>query len=284
VGGSADLKGPNAVAIPNTTDFSAKDRMGRYIHFGIREFAMAAISNGIALHGGLRAFCATFMVFSDYLRPALRLSALMKKPVIYVLTHDSIFVGEDGPTHQPIEHLAALRAIPNVQVLRPGDAEETAVAWEMAMESTTKPTVLALSRQNLAVYPKDDPDWQNTMRVGAYLVKKADHPDVVLIATGSEVGMALEAAKKVSDKRVRVISMVSRELFESQPAPIKEAIIPVCSSMRVIAVEAGVTQGWQGLAKESFCIDRFGESGPADKVAAALGFTADALAELIRQK
>ncbi|MDR3148253.1 MAG: transketolase, partial [Treponema sp.] len=229
VGGSADLKSPNAVGFP-TTAYSPQDRKGRYIHFGIREFAMAAIANGIQLHGGLRAFCATFMVFSDYLRPALRLSALMDQPVIYVFTHDSIFVGEDGPTHQPVEHLAALRAIPNVQLLRPADAAETGEAWAMAMARRDGPTVLALSRQNTTVFPKDDPDWKETIRTGAYIARKeaAGPPDALIIATGSEVGMALEAARIVEQdgKKVRVVSMICRELFETQPPAIQQSIVP----------------------------------------------------------
>ncbi|MDR1073585.1 MAG: transketolase [Treponema sp.] len=293
VGGSADLKGPNAVglpaAVPNAADYSAVDRTGRYIHFGIREFAMAAISNGITLHGGLRAYCATFMVFADYLRPALRLSALMNQPVVYVFTHDSIYVGEDGPTHQPVEQLASLRIIPNVRVLRPADAEETAVAWEMALENSAGPTALALSRQNIAVFEKADPDWRNTIRTGAYIVKKVDNPTVVVIATGSEVGLALDAAKKVeekSEKKVQVVSMISRELFESQPKAIQDAIIPggqcECGCVKIVVAEAGVRSGWERwtAAKNIFSIDRFGESGPAEKVAAHFGFTVDALAAL----
>ncbi|MDR0731738.1 MAG: transketolase [Treponema sp.] len=285
VGGSADLKSPNAVGF-STTAYSPANREGRYIHFGIREFAMAAIANGIQLHGGLRAFCATFMVFSDYLRPALRLSALMDQPVIYVLTHDSIFVGEDGPTHQPVEHLASLRAIPNVRLLRPADAEETAEAWAMAMERHNGPTILALSRQNLTVFPKDDPDWRNTVRTGAYIVKKAgEKPDAVIIATGSEVGLALEAARLAEQggKKVRVVSMISRELFESQPEAIHQSIIP--PGTRVICCEAGIKSGWERWAKpeDILSVDRFGISGPADKVAEALGFTAGALAAIINR-
>jgi transketolase len=282
VGGAADLKSPNAVGFGSP--YSAADRTGRYIHFGIREFAMAAISNGIQVHGGLRAFCATFMVFADYLRPALRLSALMKQPVIYVLTHDSIFVGEDGPTHEPVEHLASFRAIPGVRVLRPADAEETAQAWAMAMEYGGGPSVLALSRQNLAVFPKDDPDWKNTIRTGAYIVKKAEKPDIVVIATGSETGLALEAAARVPDKKIQVVSMVSRELFESQSEAIRNAIVP--SGVRTVSCEAGVRQGWERWAKpeDIFSIDRFGESGPAAKVAEHLGFTAGKLAELLRKQ
>jgi transketolase len=283
-GGSADLKGPNAVGLPGAP-YSAANREGRYIHFGIREFAMAAISNGIQLHGGLRAFCATFMVFADYLRPALRLSALMKQPVVYVLTHDSIFVGEDGPTHQPVEHLASLRAIPNVRLLRPADAEETAEAWAMALDRWDGPTALALSRQNLTVFPKDDPDWRNTIRTGAYIVKKTEGPpDAVVIATGSEVGLALEAAALAEGRNVQIVSMISRELFEAQPRPVREAIVP--PGVRVVTAEAGVRQGWERWAKpeDILSLDRFGESGPAAKVAEELGITAAALAGLILEE
>ncbi|MFA6506770.1 MAG: transketolase [Treponemataceae bacterium] len=282
VGGSADLQGPNAVALPEAGVFSAANPSGRYIYYGIREFAMAAISNGISLHGGLRSFCATFLVFVDYLRPALRLSALMKQPVAYVMTHDSIYVGEDGPTHQPIEHLASLRVIPNVRVLRPGDAEETAVAWEMTMARKDGPTVLALTRQNLPVYAKADPDWRETIKTGAYVAKKPDgKADVVVLATGSEVSMALDAAAKAAGKKVQVVSVLSRELFESQPKAVRDAIIP--AGARVVVCEAGVRSGWERWAKieDIMSIDRFGESGPADKVAAHLGFTVDALAALI---
>jgi transketolase len=286
VGGSADLKGPNAVGFPAAV-YSPQDRAGRYIHFGIREFAMAAISNGIQLHGGLRAFCATFMVFADYLRPALRLSAIMDQPVIYVLTHDSIFVGEDGPTHQPVEHLASLRAIPNVLLLRPADAEETAEAWLMALENSAGPTVLALSRQNITVFNKEDPEWRNTIRTGAYIVKKeiAANPDALIIATGSEVGLALEAAKRAEQggKRVRVVSMISRELFESQPAPVRDAVIP--PGTRVICCEAGIRNGWERWAKpeDILSVDRFGVSGPAAKAAESLGFTVQALLGIINR-
>jgi transketolase len=202
----------------------------------------------------------------------------MKQPVIYVLTHDSIYVGEDGPTHQPVETIAALRLIPGVTVLRPGDAEETAVAWEMAMKNKG-PTVLALSRQNITVFPKDDPDWKNTILTGAYIVKKEDNPDTVIVAAGSEVNLGLSAAEiaEKNGKKVQVVSMLCRELFERQPAIIKSAIIP--PSARVVAAEAGVKCGWEGLADAVFSIERFGESGPADKVAEHLGFTAEALAK-----
>jgi len=285
VGGSADLKGPNAVGLPaDAGTWTRENRAGRYIHFGIREFAMAAICNGISLHGGLRAYCSTFMVFSDYLRPALRLSALMKQPVVYVLTHDSIFVGEDGPTHQPIENVASLRIIPNTRVLRPADAEETAEAWAMAVEQNEAPVAIALSRQNITVFPKADPDWKNTIRTGAYVVKQAEGtPDAVIIATGSEVGLALEAAEKAPGKKLRVVSMLSRELFESQPAAIRDAIVP--PGTRAIVCEAGVRSGWERWAKpeDILSIECFGESGPAPKVAEHMGMTADALVKIINR-
>ncbi|MDP3178133.1 MAG: transketolase, partial [Spirochaetaceae bacterium] len=282
IGGSADLTSPNVTSMPDTAPYSAADRKGRYIHYGIREHAMAGIANGLSQHGGFRVFVATFLVFSDYLKPSLRLAALMKQPVVYVLTHDSIMVGEDGPTHQPIEHLAAIRAIPNVRLFRPGDAEETAVAWRMAMERKDGPTVLVLSRNNLTVQEKDDPEWPYTMGLGAYVVKNTPKaPDVVVAATGSELGMAVEAAAKVPGKAVRVVSVPCRELFYAQPAPVRDAMFP--PGCRVVVAEAGVAMGWERIAKfqDIFCIERFGESGPADKVAAHLGFTADALAALI---
>jgi transketolase len=191
-------------------------------------------------------------------------------------------VGEDGPTHQPIEHLASLRIIPDVRVLRPADAEETAEAWAMAMERTDGPTVLALTRQNLPVIPKADPDWKNTLRTGAYIALKSQGtPDVVLIATGSEVSLALEAAQLATGKKVQVVSMISRELFESQSRAIQETLIP--PGVRTVCAEAGVRSGWERWAKpeDIFSLDRFGESGPAAKVAAHLGFTAEDLAALL---
>jgi len=283
VGGSADLKVPNVTEIPGTQPYSASDRGGRYIHYGIREFGMAAIANGISLHGGLRSFCATFMVFSDYLRPALRLSALMKQPVIYVLTHDSFYIGEDGPTHQPIEHVTSLRIIPNVRVLRPADAEESAEAWAMAMEKTDGPVVLALTRQNTTVFAKEDANWKKNIRSGAYVVQNGGpSPDLVLVATGSEVNLALEAAAK-SGKKVRVISMLSRELFESQPDSVINSIIP--PGIRTVVCEAGVRHGWERWAKPAdiLSVNGFGESAPGNKLAEHLGFTAAALVEILKK-
>ncbi len=286
VGGSADLTGPNVTSLPEGGVYGPANRSGRYIHFGIREFGMAAIANGLALHGGFRPFVATFLVFADYLRPALRLAALMRQPVIFVLTHDSIFIGEDGPTHQPVEHLASLRAIPNVRVLRPADAEETAVAWSLAMERTDGPTVIALSRQNLPVLEKADPEWALSMALGAYVVKNTEAaPDTVIVATGSEVSMALAAAERLGSPAAcagtRVVSMPSRELFLSQPKPIRDAILP--PGARVVVAEAGVSMGWERIARSEdiFSIERFGESGPGEKVAEHLGFTVDAFVKLI---
>ena len=285
VGGSADLQGPNKTKVKNDDGtFSPENRKGRTIEYGIREFAMSQVQSGINLHGGLRAFGATFLVFSDYLRPSLRVAALSKIPNIYVFTHDSIYVGEDGPTHQPIETLAALRCIPNVQVLRPGDAEESQVAWEMALESTDHPVCMAFSRQGLAVYEKADKDWMQNARKGAYVVREgADTPDITILATGSEVNMALEAASLVEGKKIRVVSVFDRTLFEKQDEIFQKKILG--NAKRVVVAEAGSRMGWEGYAKKAdlFTLNDFGESGPANAVAEHLGFTAAALAELLKK-
>jgi transketolase len=288
VGGSADLQGPNAVALKGESDYSFANRGARYIHYGVREFGMAAITSGLQLHGGLRAFCATFLIFSDYLRPALRLAALMKLPAVYVLTHDSIFVGEDGPTHQPIETIASLRAIPNVRLIRPADAEETVLAWKMALLRTDGPVCLALTRQNLPVFAKDDPDWKHTAECGAYIVRKgADLPEITILATGSEVSLALSAAALVPEKKIRVVSVLSKELFEEQPEVIRGMITGEAKGIiRIVTAEAGIRMGWEGWVssrEDNFSIERFGDSGPGKKVAEHMGFTAEKLAELLRQ-
>jgi transketolase len=291
VGGSADLTSPNVSQLPANPDgtplvFGKENPAGRYIHFGVREHAMAAIANGIAVHGGLRPFVATFLVFADYLRPSLRLSALMRLPVIYILTHDSIYIGEDGPTHQPVETLASLRAIPNLKVIRPADAEETAVAWRIAMERTDGPTALVLTRQNLPVLEKADPDWPYAMALGAYVVQNpARPPEVTLVASGSEVSLAAAAADIVQKQRpelaIRIVSVPDRQAFYAAPAPVREAVLG--SSSLVFVAEAGVAQGWEHLApaERILSIERFGESGPGDKVAEHLGFTAQAFADMI---
>ena len=284
VGGSADLKGSNKSGMKcDGGTYTPENRAGRSIEFGIREFGMASEAAGMALHGGVRPFCATYLVFSDYMRPSIRLAALMKQPVIYDLTHDSIYLGEDGPTHQPIEQLSSLRSIPNLQVLRPGDAEETVLAWHIAMEAKDHPVLFALTRQNVPVYAKEDKNWRETIKKGAYIVKTgSETPDVTVVATGSEVNMALDAAAKVSGKTVRVVSVLDKNLFESQSEDFQNQILG--NAKRVIVAEAGVKTGWEGYVsskKDLFTIDRFGESGPAKKVAEHFGFTAEKLAELI---
>jgi transketolase len=290
VGGSADLAPSNNTLLKDFDSFQAGAPGGRNMHFGIREHGMGGIVNGMILHGGLRPYCATFMVFSDYMRPSIRLAALMKLPVIYVFTHDSVFVGEDGPTHEPVEHLAALRAIPNLLVLRPGDAEETAQAWRMALERTDGPTALALTRQNLTVFNKADGKWSEHFAYGAYIASEAasgGEPELVLVATGSEVNLALDtkAALGSAGQKARVVSMPSRELFLQAPEQYRESLIPD-SSLRVL-LESGISQGWAAVVGRDallVTIDRFGESAPAAKIAEHLGFTAQAVAERIKAR
>ena len=284
VGGSADLAPSNNTVVPDNGDFSKENRKGRTLHFGIREHAMGGIANGLILHGGLRSYCATFMSFADYLRPTVRLAAIMKIPTIFILTHDSIYVGEDGPTHQPVEQLESLRVIPNTQVIRPGDAQETEIAWLMALGAQDKPTCMAFTRQNITVYPKDDKQWKKNMRKGAYIVKDCKGtPDVVVVATGSEVSLAVEAAAKTK-KKVRVVSMPCRELFEAQSDAYKNKILP--KGVRVIVAECGVPTGWKGYAKDKdiLAVTTFGESGKYADVAAKFGFTADNLVKIIKRK
>ena len=286
VGGSADLSGPNKTQLKNGGGiYSENNRIGRTIEFGIREFAMSALCSGISLHGGLRPFCATFLVFSDYMRAQIRLASLMKQPVIYIFTHDSIYVGEDGPTHQPIETLTALRAIPGVQVLRPGDAQETEAAWEMAIEAHDHPVCIILTRQDLQGYEKADKDWKNTVKCGAYIAKDCEGtPDVTVLASGSEVSMAINAASKVTQKKIRIVSVIDVKLFASLDEAAREKLTG--SGVRIITVEAGIGMEWMQFVKDKrdvFSIERFGESGPAEKVAEHLGFTAEKLAELLKR-
>ena len=287
VGGSADLAPSNNTLLKDFGSFQADAPEGRNMHFGIREHGMGGIVNGMALHGGLRPYCATFLVFSDYMRPSIRLAALMRLPVIYVFTHDSVFVGEDGPTHEPVEHLAALRAIPNLLVLRPADAQETAQAWRTALERTDGPTALALTRQNLAVFGKADRRWSDHFTYGAYAASEAAsgaEPELVIVATGSEVNLALEtkAALGSAGQKVRVVSMPSRELFLKAPEEYRKSLIPD-SSLRVL-LESGISQGWAAVVGKDallVTIDRFGESAPAARIAEHFGFTATAVAQRI---
>ena len=285
VGGSADLAPSNNTYVKDAGDFGKANRLGRNFHFGIREHGMGAICNGILYHGGLRPYCGTFLVFSDYMRPAIRVAAIAKLPAIYVFTHDSIFVGEDGPTHEPVEHLAALRAIPNLQVLRPADAEETAEAWLMAYERTDGPTALILSRQNLPVLAKSDAGWRKSVRQGAYVARDCQgEPELVVVASGSEVHVAVAAAAELSDRRIRVLSMPCREEFARQPAEWRRKLVP--PKARRLVFEAAVRQGWTGLFEEGtevVSIERFGESGPYAKLAEHFGITAPAVAERMRK-
>lgn len=274
-GGSADLAPSNKSELKDAGWFFPEDRTGKNIHFGVREFAMACACNGIALHGGLRAFCATFFVFSDYQKAAIRLSALMHLPVIYVLTHDSIGVGEDGPTHQPIEHLAALRATPNVTVFRPADGKETAAAYCAAL-SRKGPTCIALTRQNLPSYQNSG---QAALKGGYILQDCQGTPDLILIATGSEVELAMKACEALTaeGKAVRVVSMPSMELFEEQTAEYKEEVLPAAVRAR-IAIEAGSSMPWYryvGLDGAVIALDHFGASAPADILFEQFGFTVD---------
>ena len=286
VGGSADLSGPNKTQLKNGDGiYSYNNRIGRTVEFGIREFAMSALCSGISLHGGLRPFCATFLVFSDYMRAQIRLASLMKQPVIYIFTHDSIYVGEDGPTHQPIETLTALRAIPGVQVLRPGDAQETEAAWEEAIEANDHPVCIILTRQDLQGYEKADKDWKNTVKCGAYIAKDCEGtPDVTVLASGSEVSMAIAAASKVPQKKIRVVSVMDVKLFANLDASAREKLTG--SGVRIVTAEAGIGMEWLQFVKDKrdvFSIERFGESGPAEKVAEHLGFTAEKLAEVLKR-
>jgi transketolase len=274
VGGSADLAGSTNCTLDGGA-VQRGDHGGRTIHFGVREHAMAAVLNGLALHGGFRPFGSTFLVFSDYLRPALRLAALMKLPVIFVFTHDSIGVGEDGPTHQPVEQLTALRTIPNLAVLRPADARETALAWRTAMRRTDGPTALVLTRQKLPVLPA--PPSGAVDEVGARVVRDTEAaPDVVLVATGSEVSLALAAADGLAEDGVvaRVVSMPWRERFFAAPPATSERILPAWVPR--VVVEAGTPDLWHGLAGPQgrvIGLDRFGASAPVPEVMDRLGFT-----------
>lgn len=277
IGGSADLAGSTNTAIPGG-DVQAGDYAGRTIHFGIREHAMAAVMNGISVHGGLRPFGSTFLVFSDYLRPALRLSALMSQPVIYVFTHDSVHVGEDGPTHQPVEHAESLRLIPGVTVLRPADSAEAALAWDIAVQNLTGPTALVLTRQSLPAL--GEAGLSEVRHNGFRCVRgDLDETTVVLAASGSEVSLALEAADILAARGVEaaVLSVMWREKMETALS-VDQGTLPDCP---VVWVEAGATMGWRAIARDRdqvVGLDRFGESGPGPQVAAHLGLTAAAVA------
>ena len=278
-GGSADLSASNNTMVAAEKDFEPGQYEGRNIWFGVREFAMAAAMNGIQLHGGSHVYGGTFFVFTDYLRPAIRLAALQKVPVTYVLTHDSVAVGEDGPTHEPIEQLASVRCIPNVHVIRPADGNETVAAWKIAMTSTETPTILVLSRQNLPVLEGTLEHASDSVQKGAYVLspQKGKQPAGILIATGSEVNLAVEAQAKLAAEGidVSVVSMPSFDLFEKQSAEYKESVLPKAVTKRVV-IEAAASFGWEryvGTEGKTITIDHFGTSAPGGLVLEKFGFT-----------
>ncbi|RSD28821.1 transketolase [Mesobacillus subterraneus] len=279
IGGSADLAGSNKTMIKGTGDFFPGSFEGRNIWFGVREFAMGAAMNGMALHGGLKVFGGTFFVFSDYLKPAIRLAALMGLPVTYVFTHDSIAVGEDGPTHEPVEQLAGLRAMPNLCVIRPADGNETAAAWKLAVESTKTPTALVLTRQNLPTIKDTDNNAYDGVSKGAYVISPAgkDTADALLLAAGSEVGLAVKAQEALASEGidVAVVSMPSWDRFEQQSKEYKESVIPKSVKKR-LGIEMGSSLGWHryvGDEGEVLGIDTFGASAPGEKIMEEYGFT-----------
>ncbi len=279
-GGSADLASSNNTMIKDADDFQKDNYVGRNIWFGVREFAMGAMLNGMALHGGLKVYGGTFFVFSDYLRPAIRLSALMKTPVTYVFTHDSIAVGEDGPTHEPVEHLASFRAMPNVSVIRPADANETIAAWQLALESKDKPTLLVLTRQGLPTLDVPLKKVREGVRKGAYVISDAkERIDAILIATGSEVNLAIEAQKELYKQNidVRVVSMPSWDLFEKQPDSYKEDVLPSSIEKRM-SIEMASSLGWEryvGKDGKILSVDKFGASAPGNIVVKEYGFSVE---------
>jgi transketolase len=286
IGGSADLSGSNNTFFKGSRRIGAGDFAGNYLHFGVREFGMTAILSGLALHGGFRPYGGTFLVFSDYARSAVRMAALMRQPVTLVYTHDSIGLGEDGPTHQPIEHLASLRLIPNLRVWRPCDVAETAVAWRDALESKTTPTVLALSRQNLPAHARSAAQLAAIRRGGYVLYEPDAEPVALLIATGSEVALAVEAARRLAGEGVaaRVVSMPCIEAFRAQDQAWRDAVLPPGITAR-LAVEAGVPDSWYplvGSAGAVIGIRRFGESAPAPQLFEHFGFTPGAVATRLK--
>ena len=288
MGGSADLAPSNNTLISASGDFQKGSYDQRNIRFGVREHAMGSILSGLALHGGIRPFGGTFLVFADYMRPAIRLAALMKLPVIYVFTHDSIAVGEDGPTHQPVEHVASLRIIPGLTVIRPADAAETVAAWKTAMENTSGPTALILSRQNLAILDRTRYAAAQNLAKGAYVLSDGAKPSkLIILASGAEVHEALAAAKTLEEKgiAVRVVNMACWELFEAMPPEYRKEVLPPSGAAR-IAVEAGVSMGWEryvGPEGVVIGIDRFGASAPGSTMLKKFGFTPENIVQKAMQ-
>ena len=288
IGGSADLGVSNNTDITGGGDFEAGSYDGRIIHFGVREHAMGATLTGMALNGGLIPYGGTFMTFSDYMRPSIRLACLSEVQVIYVFTHDSVGLGEDGPTHQPIEHLAALRAIPHLFVVRPADVHEVREAWRLAILRREAPTALALTRQKVPLIDRNKFASAEGLRKGGYILADAEavgsgrdriDPQLILIATGSEVSLALEARDRLQTEGIatRVVSMPCMELFEEQDQDYRDKILPPSATAR-LAIEAGVRQGWDryvGPKGDVICLDRFGASAPGDVALKKLGFNVE---------
>ena len=289
LGGSADLAPSTRTLISGAADFNRDSPAGRNFHWGVREHAMGSILNGMALYGGLKVFGATFFVFSDYMRPAIRLAAINRAPVTYVFTHDSIFVGEDGPTHQPVEQAMALRVIPNLLTIRPSDATESALAWEVAITSRNRPVALLLTRHNIPVIDRKRYADARLLKKGAYVLSEADggKPELIIIATGSEVHLALEAQKALAAEghRVRVVSMPCWELFDEQPEDYRNSVLPPEVERRLV-VEAGITVGWEryaGLKGKIIGLETFGSCGPWQELAVHFGFTAENVAAEARK-
>jgi transketolase len=287
LGGSADLHTSDFTYLEGFGSISGDNFQARNLHFGVREHAMGAILNGMALHGGIIPYGGTFLVFSDYMRPSIRLAALMKLRVIYVFTHDSIGVGEDGPTHQPVEHLVALRAIPNVLVVRPADANEVAMAWRLALQRTDGPTAIILSRQNVPTLDRSGLGAAEGVLRGGYILRDAESAQALIIATGSEVAVALAAADQLEAEgiAVRVVSMPCRELFDQQEAWYREKVLPSSITVRV-AIEAGRSLGWEryvGCEGTIIGVDRFGASAPFQRIYAEFGLTAERIVAAVKQ-
>lgn len=285
-GGSADLSHSTMTDIKGEAVYAVESYAGRNIYFGVREHAMGAAANGLALHGGVKPFVSTFFVFNDYLRPSIRLASLQKLPVTYVFTHDSIAVGEDGPTHEPIEQLAALRAIPGLTVIRPSDANETASAWAYALQQTDGPVVLVLSRQNLPVFNETKANIENLSKGAYVLTQTNENPDVILIATGSEVSLAASAKAKLEEEQVsvRIVAMPSWELFDRQSNEYKESVLPSSVTKRV-SLEMGVSLGWEryvGQEGKVLSIETFGASGTGAEVMNLFGFTTENVVQITK--
>ncbi len=287
LGGAADLSPSTDTIMKDTTSFSATDRCGRNFHFGIREHGMGAILNGMAVHGGLIPFGATFLVFADYMRPPIRLAAISHFRTIYVFTHDSIGLGEDGPTHQPIEHFMALRAIPNLIFIRPADANEAVEAWKFILGHKKGPVVIALTRQKLPVIDRNKYSGEAGLQRGGYVLADSGNPDAIVIATGSEVSFALKAFEELASKgkKVRLVSMPSWEMFDMQDEKYRESVLPV-NVWRRVSIEAGITKGWSRYVGDrgiSIGIDHFGASAPGDVVMKEFGITAEAVVAAVEK-